>query len=173
MVWAALKLVPGWVWLAIGVAIACMGAIYAIDHNGYTRGAAAVQVKWDTERAAMQTQIAKEKERQAQVVVRTVIEYQDRIKVVKEKGDEIVRQIPVLVPSGGCLLGGGFRVLHDAAASGELPADPGSAAAAADPVEASAAIETVAENYAACRADQARLTALQQLVKEITHAGNP
>ena len=50
-----------------------------------------------------------------------------------------------------CELDPAWRVLHDAAATGE-PADPARVAAGdADPVADAAALETVAGNYEACR----------------------
>lgn len=161
---ALLKLVPASVWMGIAAGLVAMAALWAVDHNGYQRGAAAVQVKWDQERVAYAEALQKEKDRQATVVEKVVVEYRDRVKVIKEKGDEIVKAVPFFVRTS-CALPGGWRVLHDSAASGDLPDDPDGAIAAAEPAESIAAIETVAANYSACRADQARLTALQQLVK--------
>lgn len=157
-------LVPASWWIGLGASVALLFGVWWLDHNGYKRGEEKVQTQFDAYKAEMANALEKEKSRQAQVVERVVVEYRDRVKVVKEKGDEIVKEVPVLV-HGDSFLTGGWRVLHDAAATGELPADPERAAAAADPVEDTTAAETVASNYAACRADQARLTALQELLK--------
>lgn len=166
MIWAALKLVPGWVWVALAAAGLLTGSIVYVDHHGYVRGKAEIQGKWDVEHAEMLAAIEKEKARQAEVVTKTVIEYRDRVQVVKEKGDVIEKEVQVLVPVGSCDLPGGFRVLHDAAAGAiPVPDDPAGAAAAADAVEASAAAATIAENYTSCRADAERLRALQELLK--------
>jgi hypothetical protein len=172
MLFAALSRIPLWFWVALAVAAATMGALWVIYDTGYHRGAVAVQAKWDTERAATATIIANEKARQAEVVVRTVIEYRDRVQIVKQKGEEVIREIPVLIePMDSPLLSGAYRVLHDAAAGAQpLPADPSGAAAAADPVEAAALLRTAAENYASCRADLVKLESLQQFVKEIQDA---
>lgn len=164
MILALLKMIPSSVWVGLGIAIATMTAIWAIDHNGYRRGAESVQIKWDKERLAYVNALAKEKERQAQVVEKVVIEYRDRVKIVREKSDEVVKAIPYYVRTS-CVFPGAWRVLHDAAASGSLPEDTSGAIAAAEPVEGVAALETVAANYGTCQADQARLAALQQLVK--------
>jgi hypothetical protein len=171
MIVALFRSIPLWFWLALAVAAATVAGVFAIDQNGYHRGAAVVQAKWDADRAALQTALAKEKERQAQVVTNTVIEYRDRVQVIKERGKETVREVEKLVPVGTCTLPGAFRLLHDAAATGsQLPADPGPLAATTDAVEAIAALETVIENYTQCRSDAERLTALQSLVKELSHA---
>jgi hypothetical protein len=163
---AFLALVPRSVWLGLGAAALLVGAAWGLDHHGYQRGAAEVHVAWALEHEAMQKALDVEKTRQAQVVEKVVVEYRDRVKVEKEKADAITQYVPIMVDRD-CTLSGGFRVLHDAAAAGALPEDPAGAARAAAPVEAPAVAATVAENYAACRADQARLTALQQLVKGI------
>ena len=112
-----------------------------------------------------------EKARQAQVVERVVVQYRDRIQVVKEKGDEIVKQVPVFIPVGGCELPGAWRVLHDSAVRNDFPKDPERAIAAADPVDGATAAQVVASNYATCHADQARLAALQQLVVQLQPKG--
>ena len=165
MILAALGMVPRSVWIGIAAALALMAAIWAIDRNGYHRGVETEHAERMKERAAYADALAKEKERQATVVERVVVEYRDRVKVVKEKGDEVVREVEKLVPADACPLPGGFRVVHDAAASGDLPEDPAGAAAAAAPVEAAAAAETVASNYAICRLEFEKLTALQNIVK--------
>lgn len=165
MTLAFLRLVPWQVWAGLVAAAALVGAAWALDHHGYQRGAAEVHLAWDREHEAMQAALDREKQRQAEVVERIVVQYRDRVKIEKEKADAITQYVPIMVDRD-CTLSGGFRVLHDAAATGALPEDPAGVARAAAPVEAPAVATTVAENYATCRADQARLTALQQLVKE-------
>ncbi len=160
---AILKLVPMSVWVGLASAVALAMAIFAIDHNGYRRGSEAVKVEWQKERVAYIAALQKEQARQAQMVEKVVIEYRDRVKIVKEKGDEIVKLVPQYVRTS-CVLPGAWRVLHDSAASGGVPEDPAGAIAAADTVESLAALETVAANYTACHENAARLTALQQLV---------
>jgi hypothetical protein len=79
---------------------------------------------------------------------------------------EVIREVPSRVPAGTPDLPGGWRVLHDAAASGEIPAAPGGADEA--PVPAAAAAETVVDNYGACRDTADRLDKLQQWVREVS-----
>ena len=104
---------------------------------------------------------------QAQVTERIVTQYVDRVRIVREQADAIIREVPVYVPQS-CdpdgRLPAGWRVLHDAAASGQ-PADP-ARTADAQPVAPDAAAETVARNYLTCRETAEQLTALQQWVRE-------
>jgi hypothetical protein len=97
-----------------------------------------------------------------------VIRYRDRIKTVEVQGAEVIKEIPVLVPMDSPLLAGGFRVFHDAAASGHMPDDPAGAARAAAPVEAPTLASVVGENYAQCRAQAEQLLALQAILKGTT-----
>jgi hypothetical protein len=162
-----LALVPRSVWIGLGAALLVAVGIGYVDHKGYSRGKAEVQAEWDTERAHTALVIASLKEKQQQVVTRTVIEYRDRVKVVKEKGDEVIKEIQVLVPLDSPLLAGGVRVAHDAAARGRLPDDPEGTARAASPVETLTVLSTVAENYGTCRAEYEKLVALQTLVSSL------
>ena len=95
-----------------------------------------------------------------QVVEREVVKVVKQIEVVTET---IVKEVPVYVQADATPLPGGFRVLHDAAARGEVP-DPAAVADAAT-VPAQDLARTIAENYGACRADQERLSALQGWVR--------
>lgn len=104
------------------------------------------------------------KEAQGKVTVRVEAHYVDRVQVVRGRTQTIVKEVPIYVPSDTPALPGGFRVLHDAAAAGELP-DPTRIADAA-PVEAQSATETIAENYGVCHENAERLTSLQEWVRE-------
>jgi hypothetical protein len=96
-----------------------------------------------------------------QTVDREVIKVVDKIAVVTET---IIKEVPIYVPLDSPALPGGFRVLHDAAARGQVP-DPAAIpdAAAVAPQDAAA---TVAANYGACLDTAARLTAFQQWARE-------
>lgn len=74
---------------------------------------------------------------------------------------EVIREIPVYIPASTPALPGGFRVLHDSAATGVPLPDPTRQPPPA-PVAAAAAAETVIDNYAACREQDAAYQRLQQ-----------
>ena len=64
------------------------------------------------------------RERRAQATVKVVTQYVDRVRVVREKGETIIKEVPVYVPvqaDAACTINRGFVRLHDAAAAGELP----------------------------------------------------
>ncbi len=154
------RLIPAWVW--VGLALMAAGLWYG--HLRYKAGEASTQVKWDKAIAAGQVELARLKAEAGKITVKTETVYVDRIKTIREKGDAIVREVPVFVPAGACTLPGGFRLLHDAAAGGQsLPDRAGIADAA--PIDAQVVATTVAVNYGTCHETSARLTGLQDWVR--------
>ena len=79
--------------------------------------------KLEKENARLETQGEK-------ITVEYVTKYVDRIKIVKEKGNEILVKVPVYITEksdAGCVINHGFRVLHDSAAANtpEVPDSTG------------------------------------------------
>ena len=146
--------------------------IHAYGEARYAAGQASVQAKWDKSVARGKAEIERLRTAAAKVTVRTEIQYIDRVKVIREKGDAIVREVPVFVPAGSPDLPGGFRLLHDAAAAGGPVPDAAGIADAA-PVPAQTAAATVTGNYAIAHETAARLTALQDWVRLQCKANPP
>lgn len=165
--WRFAKMIPWQVYAVIAVSIALLSFGKYEHHQGYEQAVAAYEAKLLAEREAYAKQVRELQAKQQQIITKTVIEYRDRVQVVKEKGDEIVRYVDRLVPMDSPLLAGGVRVIHDAAATGHMPDDPERAAAAAAPVEAATLSTTVAENYTTCRATAEQLVALQTIVNQL------
>lgn len=110
-------------------------------------------------------QAAKVVTQQAAVTERVVTQYVDRVRTVREKAREIVKEVPVYVPADSCPMPAGFRLLHDAAAG--LPPIPNPAARTdAAPVPAQTVAATVADNYGACRETAEQLRGLQAWVSQ-------
>ena len=109
----------------------------------------------------------------------TVTQYVDRERVIRLKGDTIIKEVPRYVPvqaDAACVVPRGFVRLHDAAAAGAVPdPDTGDADAAPAGVALSAVASTVAANYTDCHVDAARLTSLQQTLRDqgVTVIGEP
>ena len=157
-----IKALPSWVmWLALGALVAASAGW------GWVKGAASVQQDWNTERATQTIAVLRVQVKQAEVSDRVVTQYVDRVRIVREQADAIIREVPVYVPAQ-CdpdgRLPAGWRVLHDAAASGGA-ADP-AAIAHAQPVAPDAAAETVTRNYGTCRETAEQLIALQAWVAD-------
>lgn len=159
--------------LALVALLALAGwKVHSYGSARYKAGQASVQVKWDAANAKAQAEIAKLREAASRVTVRTETVYVDRVRTIREKGNEIVRNVPVYVPAGSPDLPAGFRVLHDAAAANQsLPASPGITDAA--PASAQTVAATVAGNYAIAAENAARLTGLQDWVRQQCQANPP
>lgn len=85
---------------------------------------------------------------------------------------EVTRYEFIEPPGNRCTLPGTWRLLHDAAATGQPPAAEAGplATRSADQVTDAAALRTIADNYAACRNDAAKLEAWQRRYKAIEAA---
>lgn len=150
---ALLKGIPWRVWLA-SAGLLVLFLLIALAFKSYgDRRAVEVQGRWDAATKAQSEADRAAQDEQAEATLITVTEYVDRVQTIRVKGDTIVQKVPVYIPSDSPLLPGGWRLLHDAAAAGELPPPPGSVAAEA--VDPRAAAETVFANYAACHVDHA------------------
>ena len=158
-----LALVPWWGWVLVTLAAvaAVIGYGSARHAAGKRVGAGEVQAQWDAARERGRKEVERLKAEAGKVTTVVETKYVDRVVTIREKGDAIVREVPVFVPADSCDLPGGFRLLHDAAAAaGPVPEAAGIADAA--PVPAQAATATVAGNYSACHENAARLSSLQE-----------
>ena len=99
----------------------------------------------------------------AKATERVVTQYVDRVQVVAGRTKTIIKEVPIYVPADSPSLPPGFRVLHDAAATGELP-DPARIADAA-PVPAQDAAETIVSNYGTCAETAEQVIALQDWIR--------
>lgn len=78
---------------------------------GWIKGASHVQAQWDAAIQQQALQTAAARERQAQATVKVVTQYVDRVRVVREKGDTIIKETPVYVPvqaDAACTINRGF-----------------------------------------------------------------
>ena len=162
-------------WLAIAaLAVALTGL-------GWVKGAGHVQSQWDAAVHQQTLQIAAVRQRQAEATVQVVTRYVDRVRVVREKGDTIIKEVPIYVPvqaDAACTINRGFVRLHDAGAAGELaqvaqvaqPARDADALAAG--IALSAVAGTVASNYQRCHENAAQLRALQDWVRQMQVAAH-
>ncbi len=137
---------------------------------GWVRGATHVQAKWDAEHDKQFLKVAHVQQKQAEATVKIVTQYVDRVKIVHETGDTIIKEVPKYVPSDSCALPAGFRVLHDAAANNTVP-DP-AGRTDAQPVPAQDAATTVATNYQQYYELAAQLKALQDWIRAQEAATN-
>jgi hypothetical protein len=136
----------------------------------WIKGAGHVQTPWDAAVQKQTQQAAAVRERQAQATVKVVTQYVDRVRIVRETGETIIKEVPVYVPvqaDAACAINRGFVRLHDAAAAGEMPEPARDADAAAASIALSAVAGTVVANYQTCHENAEQLRALQVWVREM------
>lgn len=157
MTWPILwvKKIPLQVWLLLGGVILFLGYSYWL----YNKGQQNIQDKWDAAIARGKPIVAQLKEDAKKVNVRVETVYVDRVKVIREKGDTIIKEVTKYIPASTPDLPGGFRLLHDAAATSRFPSEtelPGA------PVSVRDATETIALNYERCLIWQTELQGWDQ-----------
>lgn len=143
--------------------VAAIGLMLALAGTSWVKGAGHVQAKWDAANLSATVANVQHGKRQAEITTQVVTQYVDRWRTVRAAGETIIKEVPVYVPTDSPALPGGFRLLHDAAATGQLPDAAGSADAATVPAQDAA--ETVAGNYLTCRENAEQLMALQEWVR--------
>lgn len=145
--------------------LAVVAVALALLAIGWSSGAAHVQDKWDAEKQAQALAAAQTGQHQAEATVQVVTEYVDKIKVVRERGATIIKEVPVYVNAqadADCIINAGFVRLHDAAAGNTIPGPSRVADAAPSGVALSTVATTVADNYQGCRENIEQIIAWQQ-----------
>ena len=151
-----------------GLVAACVAVLCIVSGVvGYTKGSASRNTEIAEYQAAIKASeiLAKEADERAQVVSeRVVIQYRDRVRVIKEREPGEIQLVEVIRRENLPDLSPSFRLLHDSAASGSK-APEGGPGANDPPVPVEVVAETIRQNYAACRTDQGKLAALQEIIR--------
>jgi hypothetical protein len=118
-------------------------------------------------REAQQVETAQVVQKAAEAEAAVLPPHVETVTRIKTITKETIREVPVFVPvDGACPLPPGWRVLHDAAAAGEVP-DPSRIPDAA-PADPQAAASAVADNYGSCHENAEQLRALQQWLLKVS-----
>jgi hypothetical protein len=155
-----LKKIPLQVWFLIGGVLLILG----FGYWSYKRGQHDIQAKWDAAIERGKVLVEDLKKKQTSVTEKIVTVTVEKEKIVYEKGKTITKLIPQYIPVGSCDLPGGFRLLHDAAATNTLPEAP--RGVEAFPVPVATATETITGNYTFCHAELTKYHGLWQWVQE-------
>lgn len=121
------------------------------------------------ERAEMLARNQELEAKSSEVTVQVLTKYVNRVNVVKEKGEEIVREVPIYITKESdakCVIPIGFVRVHDAATRGEkVPDSTGPANERPTDIKLSEATETITGNYGTCNQVREQLKSLQEWVK--------
>lgn len=141
---------------------ACAGVLLVLSAIGwklYDLGQDHKQLEWDASIERGRKAVEELKKKQVAVTTSVEIRYLDKVRTIREKGDEIIKKVPVYIPVGSCDLPGGFRLLHDAAATNTIP--DSSQLPDAAPVRVDEATTVIASNYKTCNEVREQLINLQ------------
>lgn len=153
--------------LVMLVAVGFAWGEWALYANGREAGRAEVQARWDREVRQAEDAARAQAEAQQKAVAQTMARYEKQTARERVVYRDIIKEVPTYVPSDLPVLPGPFRMLHDAAATGSpLPEAGGASGADAAAVAAHDLAATLSENYARCRSDQQRLSALQEILSK-------
>lgn len=159
-VFARHPLVPNFIPKIIGIGFVVAGVF--ITGGLWTQKAYLVEIqkfKQEVARIEKESKAATEK---------IVIQYKEKIVVVKEKGNVIIQKVPEYITKESdakCDVPNGFVVLHDSASKNEVPDSTSSSNGEASGIALSTVATTVVRNYTTCYEVREQLEALQSWVK--------
>lgn len=162
----AISIVPRPVWYGLAILASILLVRWQIESYG-ERKYDAGRADLIAEQAAAAVPIIAG---QSKVTERVVTKYVEVEKKIYLAGKTIIKEVEIYVPRTDPDLPGGFRLFFDSSATGQVP-DPAGIADAA-PVAAQDVATTIAENHTACLVNAARLTSLQEWVREQERVSN-
>jgi len=152
------------------VALLAAGALYGLGMLHGERMEGQVHLDYLAAQSQRTVAIAKAQEK---VVVRTEIEYLDRIQKIYVKGDVIEKQVPVYVTRGddaACTVNAGFVRAYNAAWAGDDTGPSGESDRESSGVPLSEVAENDAFNATACRAWREQALTLKGMYLQIKRA---
>lgn len=141
----------------------------ALITGAYFKGRSDVNQAWDKEKLIQEAKIKDLEAKSAEVTVQIVTEYVYKDRIIKEKGDQIVKYVDKYITAeqdSACVLGNNIIRLHDAAANNEVPDTAGLTDESPSEVKISEYSGTVAENYNTCYRVSNQLEHLIEWVQE-------
>ena len=146
-----------------------VAAIATLVFGVYMEGGIATQEKWEAKVAEVKIEMAKKETASAETTVKVVTKYVNKVQIVKEKGNDIIKQVPVYITKDAdtkCDVPTGFVVLHDSASRNEVPDATRKVDATTSSVKISGVAETVVDNYTTYHQVAEQLRSLQEWVRE-------
>lgn len=154
---------PPQVWAALGI-VAVVAGIWGYGKWQRHLGAEEIRAEWNASIERGKTIVAdlKEKANTVNTVVKTKVEYVDRIIKVQGEAREVIRK--EFVPDNSGMLSGGFRLYHDAAATNTVP--DRTRLPTAEAVSITDVTATIDANYQRCHEAYARVEGWQEWYAE-------
>ncbi|QBC44477.1 hypothetical protein [Iodobacter fluviatilis] len=132
--------------------------------TGWHYGAGRVQSQWDLAIADAEKTVNKAQLNNAVATVQVVTKYVDKVRIVREQGQTIIKEVPIYVTQendAAAVINNGFVSVWNAANSGNPPDAPRAADAQTSGVKLSEVAEQHSIEAGYCREVEQQLTALQ------------
>jgi len=146
-----------------------VASIAVLVFGVYMEGGIATQEKWEARVAEVKLEMSKKETASAETTTKVVTKYINKVQIVKEKGDEIIKQVPVYISKDAdakCDVPTGFVVLHDSASRNEVPDATRKSDVTTSTIKISGVAETVVDNYTTYHEVAQQLRSLQEWVRE-------
>lgn len=143
-------------------------SIIVLVFGVYMEGGISNQEKWEAKVAEVKLEMAKKETASAEVTTKVITKYITKLEVVKEKGNDIIKQVPIYITKADdaqCAVSTGFVLLHDSASRNEVPDTARKVDAGASEVKLSGVATTVTENYTTYHQVAEQLRSLQEWIK--------
>ena len=142
-------------------------SVIILSFSLYMEGGISNQTEWEAKVAQVKLEMAVKEVKSVEATEKIVVKYINKIQVVKEIGDVIIKEIPKYITvsdDAKCIVPTGFVVLHDSASRNEVPISTGSVNDTASNVKLSGVATTIVENYTTYYQVAEQLKALQSWV---------
>jgi hypothetical protein len=149
-----------------GMLMRTIGTILLIG-SVYLYGGYGTEMKWRAEAAKLKADMDRKVALSEQNSKQVVTKYVTKTKVIKEKGDVIIKEVPKFITKdadANCVVPKSFVLLHDSAAKNEIPDSSKGVDGTASGTKLSAIGETITINYNNYHQLSERLKALQDWV---------
>tara|TARA_Y100000034_G_C6909507_1_gene423418 strand:+ start:1504 stop:2025 length:522 start_codon:yes stop_codon:yes gene_type:complete len=152
--------------------VTVLASIFAAGFFSGFAWAKKVQAEREEQQAKADTE---EVQRTADIQIKEVVKYVDRVKTITLKGDTITKEVVKYVPNSDCVVTpDAVRLLNAAAKSMSVPGDPRGVNGASAPAEGdlihcatlARAVTVVVQNYQQYHIVAARLEALQTIIAD-------
>lgn len=143
--------------------------VVAVVFGIYHAGANSVQAKWDLAKAEVKEKIVIQKVIEEKITEKVVTKYVDRIKEVKTKGDQIVKEVKVYVTSNDdskCVVNNGALLVLDSAVNNAIPRPANETDGEPSGVDFSDVVKNTANNYNICNQYIEQNRGLKEWAKE-------
>lgn len=144
-------------------------SVIVLSFSLYIEGGISNQIEWEAKVAQVKLDMAVKQVASADATAKVIVKYINKIQVIKETGDAIIKEIPIYITKiddSKCVVPNGFVLLHDSASRNEVPITSSGIDETASTVKISAVANTVIENYTTYYQLAEQLKSLQDWIKD-------